>query len=358
MLEIVEKDIGALALGATVLGAGGGGDPWVNTAILAQAIAEYGPIEVVDASQLPATDRVATIGLVGAPTAMLEQFPGPCEVKRSLDLLERVVGAKCAAVMPIEVGGMNALFPLAAAAWAGVPCLDADAMHRAFPHIDMTLPALRGVRAGPAVLAGCSGYDVVLRAPTNRGIESMARGCVRDMGLVAVLCAYPMTSEQCIKTCAQGSLTHCLEIGRQLAAVDPHEPDALDGFLGLVGGRCLVDGAVVHVVRPEVNVRNGRGTVLIEAEESPERLVRIEYQSENIIAIEDGRPLATTPDLIVILRLETLQPVATEAIAVGQRVQVIGIPVHHGWTTAEGIAMAGPRAYGYDLDYSAFESAG
>ena len=36
-----------LARGAAVLGTGGGGDPYVGALLAAQALAEYGPVEVV-----------------------------------------------------------------------------------------------------------------------------------------------------------------------------------------------------------------------------------------------------------------------------------------------------------------------
>ncbi|MBF6271586.1 DUF917 domain-containing protein [Nocardia farcinica] len=338
-------------MGAEVLGAGGGGDPWLTRAMLTQAIADRGPAPLCDAFDLNAEDLIVAVGLVGAPTAMIEQFPGPNEVSRGLQLLEKVVGTACAAVMPIEIGGMNALFPLAAASWLGIPCLDADTMCRSFPRIDMTLPSLEKIDASPAILAGCSGSEVILQTGVNRGLERLARACVREMGLVAVLCAYPMTRDQCLRTVALGSLTRCLDIGRQLSAADPNDSGSFEGFLGSVDGRQLFDGTVVNVVRPEVGTGNVRGTAVIESAESPERLLRVEFQSENIIAIEDGRPLATTPDLIVIFGVETNRPVSTEVISVGQHVRVVGIPIHRGWRSEAGIAVAGPRAYGYDLDY-------
>lgn len=349
---IDQENLDDLALGAAILGAGGGGDPWLTTAILAQALTDHGPVRLQDPRELDPDGLIVTVGLFGAPTAMIEQFPGPNEVVRGLRLLEKVADARCCAIMPIEVGGMNALFALAAALWLDIPCLDADAMDRTFPRIDMTLPALGSINATPAVLSGCSGQDVVLQAPANRAAEELARASVREMGLVAVLYAYPMTGEQCLRTAAVGSLTRCLEMGRHLASANPEDTTSLADFLSAVDGRQLFDGVVVDVVRREVGAGNIRGTAVIESDEAPSRLLRVEFQSENVIATEDGEALATTPDLIVMIGRGTNRPVATDVIAVGQHVRVIVIRTHPGWKTADGIAVAGPRAYGYDLDHS------
>ncbi|MFD9666254.1 DUF917 domain-containing protein [Rhodococcus sp. NPDC059968] len=353
--RIRSEDVEDLASGATVLGAGGGGDTWVTGAMLFEAIGRFGPIELIGPTQIGRDELVLTIGMVGAPAAILEQFPGPAEVERAIRALERILGQPCSAIMPLEMGGTNALFPLAASAWLGIPCVDADAMRRAFPHVDMTLLALEGIDAGPAAFTGCPGTDVVVRAPTNQGIEVMARACIREMGLVAVMAAYPMTGTQCRKASAHGSVTYCLELGRKLAAAAPDHPHALDDFLTFVHGRSLFEGVVVHVNRPVAGVPGSRGTVVLEHLANPDRLLRVEFQTENIVALEEGRAVVTTPDLIVALHLETNQPISTEAISPGHRARIIGIPAHPRWTTTDGISLAGPRSYGYDLDYTSFE---
>lgn len=55
--------------------------------------------------------------------------------------------------MPIEVGGMNTLIPLAIANELGLPVIDADSMRRAFPQIEMTVFTLHGIPAAPLVVA-------------------------------------------------------------------------------------------------------------------------------------------------------------------------------------------------------------
>jgi uncharacterized protein len=85
------------------------------------------------------------------------------------------------------------------------------------------------------------------------------------------------------------------------------------------------------------------------------RLVRLELQNENLVALERGRVLASVPDLISVLDSETADAIGTERVAYGQRVTAIAFACAPIWRTERGIALTGPRAFGYDFDYSPVE---
>ncbi len=57
------------------------------------------------------------------------------------------------------------------------------------------------------------------------------------------------------------------------------------------------------------------------------------------------------PDLIAVLDAETGQPITTESLRYGFRVVILGIPCHEKWRTPAGLALVGPRYFGYDTDY-------
>jgi DUF917 family protein len=75
------------------------------------------------------------------------------------------------------------------------------------------------------------------------------------------------------------------------------------------------------------------------------------------VAILDGRLIATTPDLIAMLDLETGAPITTEMLRYGMRVAVIAFPCDPKWRTPQGQALVGPRYFGYDIDYVPVEEA-
>ncbi|MEX1147780.1 MAG: DUF917 family protein, partial [Sphingomonadales bacterium] len=80
--RLTMEDVRDLALGATFLGAGGGGAP--HTALL-QIEALYdrgGDVSLIDLSELPDDGLVAPCGWLGAPTVSDEKLPNGREAIR------------------------------------------------------------------------------------------------------------------------------------------------------------------------------------------------------------------------------------------------------------------------------------
>ena len=113
----------------------------------------------------------------------------------------------------------------------------------------------------------------------------------------------------------------------------------------------LITGKVVDVER---KTAGGfvRGSAIIEGVEHDRgRLVRIEFQNENLVALEDGEALATVPDIITLLDRHTAMGIVTEQIRYGQRVVVGVFKSPPQWRSEAGLAVVGPRAFGYEIDY-------
>ena len=88
----------------------------------------------------------------------------------------------------------------------------------------------------------------------------------------------------------------------------------------------LLEGKVVDVER---HTAGGfvRGSVVVEGYGvDAGRLVRVEIQNENLVALEDGDVMASVPDLITLVDSQTADAVATEVVRYGQRVAVIAFP--------------------------------
>ena len=348
--SIGPDDIEALALGAVVLGTGGGGDPYVAKVMLAEAISKHGPVPVVQADELDPDGLLLPVAMVGAPTVIVEKFPNGGEAGTVLRALEEQRGAKGIAVMPIEVGGMNTLFPVAVAAELGLPVVDADSMRRAFPQIELTLLTLSGISSSPMTLADVKGNYVYFDAIDNAMGEKLVRACVAQMGMLAVMSAYPMTAGQCAAHAVTGSLSYAIEIGKRVLAIQQGRPGAYSDLLEYCQAQILFTGKVMDIER-RTTAGWARGSVTLESLSGPRRIMRVDIQNENLIAFLDGLPVATVPDLITLMDTETGVPMTTESLGYGQRLHVIGMPAHPRWITPDGLALAGPAAFGYDLDY-------
>ena len=161
----------------------------------------------------------------------------------------------------------------------------------------------------------------------------------------------PMTAEQVRRTAVPHTLSLARELGDAVNQARRRGEDPLGAILETCPGRVLFGGKVVDLDR-RTTAGFARGTLTIDGldSHSGERMV-IEFQNENLIARRDGAIVCTVPDLICAVTTDLGEPVTTELMRYGLRVTILGFPAPNLWSTPEGLAVTGPRAFGYDTDY-------
>src|SRR6266568_822034 len=290
-LLLDEPALRSLARGCAVLGTGGGGDPYIGLLLALQAVEEVGPTELVDLDDLPAEALIMPCGMVGAPTVHIEKIENGGEGAVLRDHLERLTGRTVAALMPAEIGGSNGLLPLTWAGRMGLPVVDADGMGRAFPLVPQVSMHLAGIDPNPCVMTDERGNVIVFRTISGDWTERLARAAA-------------------------------VEFGEAAAAA---ESSPVAELIAEIGAYRLVTGKISDVER---RTTKGfvRGSVVIEGlGEDSGRLIRLELQNENLVALERGRVTASVPDLISVLDSATAEAIATERVRYGQRVTVISL---------------------------------
>lgn len=345
---IHESDIEALARGCAVLGTGGGGEVSTGALITRQAILAHGPVRVVDLDDIEEQDGILMpVGGIGAPSVSIEKIGSGDEVEFLRDAVELATGKRVVALMASEIGGGNGLYPIAAAARTGLPLIDGDAIGRAFPEVHMVSMNVVGLHPDLVVVADERRNVVVLRPVDGRWAELLARAVTEVFGGSAAMADYVMTVATARGAIVAGTVSKALRIGRAVHSAD----DPLTALIEAVSGVQLIEGKVVDVER---RTAGGfvRGSIVIAGYGvDAGRLVRIEIQNENLVAFQDGEVLASVPDLITIVDSQTADAVATELVRYAQRVAVIASPCAAVWRTPAGIGIAGPRAFGYDIDF-------
>jgi len=181
MGKIVAADLQELARGAAVLGTGGGGDPHVGRLMAQQAIAHHGPVETVALADVSDDAFILPVGMMGAPTVMVEKLPSTDQVGSAVEALSDYLGRGATHVACIEAGGVNSTIPIVAAAQLGLPLVDADGMGRAFPELQMVLPTLSGIAATPMAISDEKGNRGVLDTVSNHWAERLARVATVEM---------------------------------------------------------------------------------------------------------------------------------------------------------------------------------
>jgi DUF917 family protein len=349
------QEVEDIAMGAAVLGSGGGGDPFIGKLMALQAIERHGPVALVSPDELHADSLAVPAAMMGAPTVVVEKIPSGNEIGQALDALSAYLNREVAAIIPIEAGGLNSMLPLALSATLGLPTLDLDGMGRAFPELQMVTFHLGGVAATPMVLADEKGNQSLLQTVDNVWTERLARVLTVQMGGSAMIAIYPMTVAQASAYGIHGAISLAERLGRVLRKARTSNVSAAEALVEAGHGRRLFTGKVTDVMR---RTTGGfvRGDVTIDGvDECRGHQLVVAFQNENLAALLDGAVIASVPDLLVALDAETGLPVTTEALRYGLRVTVVGFPCAEQWRTPEGLDIVGPRYFGYDIDYQPIE---
>ncbi len=351
MRKIGKQEIEDIAVGAALLGTGGGGDPYIGKLMALQAVEEYGEITVLDPDEVPDDALVVPSSMMGAPTVMLEKAPSGEEAILAFQKLEEYLGEKIFATFPIEAGGINSMLPLVIAARLGLPVVDADGMGRAFPELQMVTFYLDDIKATPCVLADEKGNTSLLSTINNVWTERIARAATIEMGGSVMTAMYSMKG----KNLRESGIKHILkleeEIGKAIRLAKVNNINPIEEVLKKVGGFELFRGKVSDINR-KTETGFARGVATFDGlNEYKGETLKLRFQNEHLLAQTDERILCVTPDLIAVLDAETGLPITTEGIRYGARCVVIGIPCNPKWRTEKGIETVGPKYFGYDVDY-------
>lgn len=356
--RIEEDELEPLALGAWILGTGGGGSPYHHLLNLRQAYRAGRHATLIDAQELADDDLVAVASNMGAPLVGQERLKDPATAARAVRLMEEHAGVSFSAVMSIEIGGGNALQPLVVGTELGLPVVDADAMGRAFPELQMTSFAIGGLTMHPLALCDVRGHEVIVtRASTPDWAERIGRKICVELGSIASTCKAPRTGREVKDWAIHGSVGKAIRIGRAVAEARRLHRDPVAAVIEEDGGRLLLRGKVADVDR---RTTGGflRGKVTLDGLDGDHgRRMEIAFQNEFVLASLDGAPAAMAPDLICLLETETGDAIGTEMLRYGQRASVVALPPSPLLTTPAGLDRVGPRAFGYDIDFqSVFHS--
>lgn len=356
--EIDVATVSDLALGASFLGTGGGGDPLIGELMARAAIAEHGPVQLVTPEHLSPDATVVPFAMIGAPTVILERIPGGHELGLAMDEMTRLLGRPVDATMPIEAGGINSTIPLVLAARRGLPVVDADGMGRAFPEVQMVTLGAGGATAWPLTLVDETGTTVsVTRSIDNASAERAARAVVVSMGGSAIIGHYAVSGSHVRDWAVPNTVTLAVNIGRALRHVADHGGEAVDALAHVCGAQRLFSGKIVDVDR-RTTAGFARGTLTVEGLEGDAGSVAtIDFQNENLLARREGEVLATVPELITLIDADTGRPLTTEGTRYGIRVHVVGTPASDIWWRPEALRLVDPAAFGYDLPPQRMEAA-
>jgi uncharacterized protein len=352
MWIVTEADLEDIAIGAGILGTGGGGNPYRGKLTMRRHVRAGARVQIVPPEEVPDDALGVTIGGIGAPVIGIERMQRGDEGVTALRALEQHIGRPLTHLVPAEVGGGNSIAPMVAAAQSGLPVVDGDGMGRAFPEIQHTTFAINGAVPSPAVLCDYRHTTVTFDGvPDTRALERLARAATVAMGGAATLVNTLLTGSEIRRMTVPHTLSFARRLGNAVRTARQEHRNPATAVCEATGGGQLFRGKIVDVQRRLV-AGFARGELLIDGSgDDRGRRLRIAIQNEYLIAWEDDEVIATAPDLICLVDETTAEPVTTEVVRYGLRVVVIGIPAPELLRTEQALGFVGPRAFGYDVPY-------
>jgi uncharacterized protein len=347
--EVGLEDVEALALGAGVLGTGGGGNTYLGRVRLARELyLRQTTCRIIDADDLADDALVCALGGMGAPTVGVEKLPNGDEMVNAVRALEAHMRRSFDALAIGEIGGANALQPLIGGLQLNLPVVDGDGMGRAFPELQMDTFAIGGVPVSPLVLSDVHGNTAIFdHIDTPRRAEEYARQLTIEMGGGAELIMPVMSGRQVKQYLIRDTLSLAKKLGETILIARSRNEEPAQVVARAGNGRVLFEGKIVDLYRRTTR-GFARGYLKIVAFRDANDYLEIEFQNENLVARHQGRVVCSVPDLISILSLENGEPIGTEMLRYGLRVAVLGMPAARELKTPAALEVVGPVAFGYD----------
>jgi DUF917 family protein len=297
MRLIYPENLEDIALGAAVLGGGGGGDAYVAKLMGIDALRTHGPVQLVSPDEISDDCLVAASARIGAPTVMVEKLPKGTEVVDAFLALQTFLDRTIDYTAAAAADGLNSTTPFTVAARLGIPMVDVAGMGRACREIQMVIPTIAGIAAAPMAIADEKGNASIIDAMDNRWTNRLARTICIEMGSAAMIAAYPMSGRQLKDSMVWGTITRAEQIGQTIRRARQLHQDPIEAVRAVTGGVELCRGKVTDC-----------------------------SQNEAVLEVRDGQVDTSVPEVILVLDAETAAPVTTEGLRYGSRVVILSIP--------------------------------
>ena len=351
--KLTHDDCESIAIGAGILGTGGGGNPYLGKLRIQRLLKEGYSVEIIDLDDLTDDMLVCEVGHMGAPTVGVEKLSCDEESLWAIGGLESYINKKIDAIICAEVGGSNSIAPMVAGALTNKPVVDADAMGRAFPQMQMSTHFLAGISSTPAVMVDEKGNRIVFGSLIDSfTLEKFGRDVCVLMGASSLLAGTVMRGSEARVTSVRRTLTLAKRIGDAVREARKNKASYVDAVLNLTGGHELFIGKLIDVQRRTTG-GFARGQMIIEGLDAYRgEFLHVAFQNENLVAWrgsrdERGEVVACVPDLICSLATETGDPITTEELRYGLRITLLAIPCTDKFRTPEALEVVGPTAFGY-----------
>ncbi|XP_077864278.1 uncharacterized protein LOC100376245 [Saccoglossus kowalevskii] len=383
-----EWDIDCITLGASILGCGGGGEPYLQKLQCKLILRDGKKIRIITPESINNTGFVSCVAALGAPLIEIEKPAGDTIIDPVIclqqiitsnnildeeDIEEDLNGLKyiedfhgqlvknvdtpgLSAIMSAEIGGANSLIALYAGGLFDLPVVDADFMGRAFPEFQMCVPNMFGIPAYPCCMSDVKGRTaVVLKAKNAQDIENHLRKVVQEMGCQAGLCFGSYSKSDIMDYSVKYTFSRVWRLGQAVLQARRDRTDPIQAILQWENGKTLIVGKIADV-KTKLTGAFSKGKVIIDGYNAyAGQSLHVECRNENLTATlhcmkGEFKVVACVPDLIAIVDTDTGEAIHFEEVRNNLRVTVLVFASAHILRTPTALKVVGPQAFGYPED--------
>jgi len=367
VLKTIE-DCEDLLEGALWMGTGGGGSYQEGIDLLGKVINEGLSPAWVDPEVIADGVWTVTIGLHGSIAPLtpetlkeiqdqeLTEATDEWYLIKAVKELGQALGYEFGCIVPAELGPDSVAIPLAVGARLGIPVVDGDYIGRAVPEETQSTYCLYGKNSHLFAGADRWGNTVFVKNAVNtHALERMAKMlAVASYGDIAVATT-PLPARDMKEIIVSGTLTKCFDIGKTLRKARDNGSDPINAGVALVNGWRLFDGIISRL---ETEDRDGYyfGTVFVDGTGvNFGQKLEVWFKNENQITWMNGKPWICSPDLVTFLDSKSGTGIYNSALKEGDEITAVGMKGVEGFRSEAGLKLAGPRHFGFDIEYIPIE---
>ncbi len=323
MRELDLHAVHAAVAGGSVLAAGGGG--WVDHGLLVGTTAvNYGTPRLATLDEVDPDAMLATVSAIGAPAAVgWEMRPG--DYVRALQLLIEAVDEPIVGTVTAQNGSSTTCNGWVASAVLGTLVIDAAGDGRAHPTGKMGsfgLAADDDYRTVQAVAGGNRAQDRYLEVVTRgtvRHTANVLRTAAHQSGGFISCARNPLPASFVARHAAVGAISFALSLGEAILAVEEDGPGRMiEVTAEHLGGAVIAEGPVRS---RELRTENAFDIGMIVVGD-----LELGFVNEYLTAESGGERLATFPDVLATLSVQTGRIISIANLREGDEVAVLHVP--------------------------------
>ncbi|KAJ5123104.1 hypothetical protein N7448_009201 [Penicillium atrosanguineum] len=374
-------DLEFIATGTGILGTGGGGPSYLQYLQCLESLRQpnaKGKMRVVDPSSLKDSDIIVFGSWYGAPSVSGERMPAGREIMTAIDQAVKTSGyTHFEGVIADEIGGGNGMSTFPTSVYYDIPVVDGDLMGRAYPTMEHGTAYVYGEPITPCALAdGKGNSSVVLKAESNRRVETMLRSQCVDLGLSIAVACTPLPGKSIKRYAVPNTVSQSWYIGRAVHKARYSKTNIIDAIFDTspAVSYTLAKSSTSSATYAAATLwANAQSPPLSSEEKDPNSFTSetpnsdesccliIPFQNEFLYAAyadavnpddtSRHEVICTVPDLISILGQDG-EAIGSQELRYGLHVNVIGMAAHPLWTGDErGLKVGGPEGFGLDMEW-------